>query len=212
MHQVRRKLMIQKTVFCEELGKVFDHFPEYHVKILLGNFNAKVGRENIFKPTIGNESLPQDSNDNGVRIANFATSKNLVVKSMIFLHQNIRKYTWTSPDGKTHNQIDHILIDRRWHLSILDVQSCRGADCDTEHYQVDEKVREMLPVCIQAAQKCDVERFNLRKLNELEVRKQYEIKISNRFAALEIFSKSKDINRTWENIKKNFRISAKRSV
>ena len=44
------------------------------MKILLGDFNAKVGRENIFKPTIGNESLPQNSNDNGVRIVNFATS------------------------------------------------------------------------------------------------------------------------------------------
>jgi len=31
----------------------------------------------------------------------------------MFLHQNINKYTWTSPDGKTHNKIDHILIDRR---------------------------------------------------------------------------------------------------
>ena len=48
--------------------------------ILLGDFNAKVGRENIFKPTIGNESLHQDGN-NVVRIVNFATSKNLVFKS-----------------------------------------------------------------------------------------------------------------------------------
>jgi len=46
------------------------------MKILLGDFNAKVGRENIFKLTIGNDSLHQDSNDNGVRIVNFATSKN----------------------------------------------------------------------------------------------------------------------------------------
>jgi hypothetical protein len=60
--------------------------------------------------TIGNESLRQDSNDNGVRIVNFATSKNLVVKSTMFPHRNIHKYTWTSPDGKTHNQIDHVLI------------------------------------------------------------------------------------------------------
>jgi len=45
------------------------------MKILLGDFNAKVGRENIFKSTIGNESLHQDSNDNGVGIINFATSK-----------------------------------------------------------------------------------------------------------------------------------------
>ena len=80
---------------------------------LLRDFNAKVGRENIFKLTIGNESLHQDSNYNGVRIVKFATSKNLVVKSTMFPHRNIRKYTWTSPDGKTHNQIDHILIDTR---------------------------------------------------------------------------------------------------
>jgi len=89
-----------------------------------------VGRLNIFKPSIGNDSLHQNSNDNGVRIVNFATSKNLVVKSTKLPHRNIHKYIWTSPDGKTHDQIDHILIDRRWHLSILDVPSFRGADYD----------------------------------------------------------------------------------
>ena len=47
---------------------MFDHFPKYHMKMLLGEFNAKVGKENIFKPTIGQESLHHDSNDNGVRL------------------------------------------------------------------------------------------------------------------------------------------------
>jgi len=103
------------------------------MKILLGDFNAEVGRGNIFKPTIGNESLHQDSNDIGVRSVNFATSKNLVVKRTIFPHRNIHKYNWTSPDGKTHNQIDHILIERGWHSSILDVRSIRGSDCNTDH-------------------------------------------------------------------------------
>jgi len=125
---------------------VCSHFPKYHMKMLLGDFNAKVGRENIFKPTIGQESLHQHSNDNGVRLVNFATPKNLVVKSTMFLHRNIHKYTWTSPDGKTHNQIDHISIDRRWHSSVLDVRSFRGADCDTDHYLVIAKVRERLVV------------------------------------------------------------------
>ena len=83
-----------KDCFYEELEQVCDHFPKYHMKILLGDFNAKVGRENIFKPTIGNESLHQDSDDNGVRLVNFATSKNLVVKSTMFPHRNIHKYTW----------------------------------------------------------------------------------------------------------------------
>ena len=132
---------------------MFDHFPKYHMKILLGDFNAKVGRENIFKPTIGQESLHQDSNDNGVRLVNFATSKNLVVKRTMFPHRNIHKYTWTSPDGKNHNQINHVLIDWRWHSSVLDVRSFRGADCDTDHYLVIAKVRERLAVRKQAAQR-----------------------------------------------------------
>jgi len=60
--------------------------------------------DNIFKPTIGNDSVHQDNNGNDVRIVNFATSKYLVVKSMMFPHRNIHKYTWTSLDWKTHNQ------------------------------------------------------------------------------------------------------------
>ena len=63
------------------------------MKMLLEDFNAKVGRENIFKPTVGQESLHQDSNDKGVRLVNFATSKNLVVKSRMFPHRNIHKYS-----------------------------------------------------------------------------------------------------------------------
>ena len=81
------------------------------------------------------------------------------------------KYTWTSPDGKTHNQIDHVLIDSGWHSSILDVRSFRGAECDNDHYLVVAKVRERLAVSKQAAQMFDGEKFNLRELNELEVRK-----------------------------------------
>jgi hypothetical protein len=95
----------KKNSSYEELERVFDQFPKCHMKILLGDFNAKVGREDIFKPTIGNENLHETSNDNGGRVVNFATSKNLVVKSTMFPHRKIHKYTWTSPDGQTNNHI-----------------------------------------------------------------------------------------------------------
>jgi len=80
-----------KDSFYEELEQVFEQFLNYRMKMLLGDFNVKVGRENIFKPTIGQECLHQDRNDNGVRLVNFATSKNLVVKSTMLPHRNIHK-------------------------------------------------------------------------------------------------------------------------
>jgi hypothetical protein len=59
------------------------------------------------------------------------------------------------------------LIDKRRHSSILDV---RGAECDTDHYLLVAKVRERPAVGKEAANKMDMERFNLKKLNEGEVK------------------------------------------
>jgi hypothetical protein len=73
-----------KDSFYEELEQVFDQFLRYHMKILLRYFSAKVGREDTFKPIIGNESLHEASNDNGVRVVNFTTSKNLLLRSQHF--------------------------------------------------------------------------------------------------------------------------------
>jgi hypothetical protein len=69
------KIDEMKQRFYEELEHVLDKFPKYHMKILLWDFNAKVGREGIFKPIIGNESLHEISNDNGVRVVNLAHPK-----------------------------------------------------------------------------------------------------------------------------------------
>jgi hypothetical protein len=95
------------------------------MKILLGDFNVKAGGEDIFKPTIGNEGLHKTRDDNGVRVVNFAISKNLTVKSTLFTHRNIHKSTWISPEA----------------FKCGYVQSFRGAGCDTDHYLVMEKVR-----------------------------------------------------------------------
>jgi hypothetical protein len=131
------KIKLIKDMFYE------DKFPKYHMKnFLLGDFDAKVDTEDIFKPTIWNESLHAISNDNGVRVVNIATSKNLTVKSTMFPDHNIHKFIWTSHDGRTIIIIDHILIDRRRHSNILYLRSFWASDCDTDHYLVVAKVRE----------------------------------------------------------------------
>ena len=84
--------------------------------------------------------------------------------------------------------------------------------CDTDHYLVIAKLRERLSVCKQAAQKFEGERFNLRKLKELEVKENYHIEITNRFAALENLNVDVDVNRVRENIKENIKTSDKESL
>jgi hypothetical protein len=112
-----------KYNFSEELERVFDEVLKDHMKYLVRDFNAKVGREDIFKSTIENQSSQEVSNDNGVRVVNFPASKILTAKSIIFLCSNINKFAWTSPDGKTHNQIDHILISDAVQMYLMSVHS-----------------------------------------------------------------------------------------
>jgi hypothetical protein len=73
------------------------------MKILLEDFNVKVGREDFLNGQLGMKVYTKISNDNGIGVVNFTTSKNLTVKCTMFPHCNNHKYTWMSPDGKTHN-------------------------------------------------------------------------------------------------------------
>jgi hypothetical protein len=84
--------------FYEELERLFSKFPMYHMKML--DFNGKIGREDIFEPTAGNESLHEISNENGGVIeVNYAPSKNQFVNNTILPHRSINKFTCASPDG-----------------------------------------------------------------------------------------------------------------
>ena len=64
---IKEKSDVSNGGSYEEKGQVFDHFSKNRMKMVL-YFNARLGRENIFKPTIRNEILHQDSNDNCVRM------------------------------------------------------------------------------------------------------------------------------------------------
>ena len=76
--------MAQKIAFMRNWNILFISFPDVHMKI--GDFNARVEQEDIFKLTIGKESLHKISNDNGIRLVNFAISNDLNIKSRTFPH------------------------------------------------------------------------------------------------------------------------------
>ena len=98
-----------KNEFYYNLEQVVDKLNSYEIKILLGDCNGKIGKEPIFKHTVGLESLHEKSNDNATCLIQFATSKEMNRRNTTFPHRNIHKETWYSPDGNTANQINHVL-------------------------------------------------------------------------------------------------------
>ncbi|XP_022180576.1 craniofacial development protein 2-like [Myzus persicae] len=124
-----------KEEFYDTLEEVVDNTVG-NIKIVLGDLNAKIGKERIYHNVAGVHSLHEHSNDNGSRLANFALGKGLIIKSTMFLPKDIYKYTWVSPDGRHKNQIDHVLINNRFRNSITNVRTLRGADADSDHLLV----------------------------------------------------------------------------
>jgi hypothetical protein len=74
------------------------------------------------------------------------------------------------------------------------------------------KVKERLAVNKQRSQRFHRERFNLKKLNEVEDKMQFCVEVSNWFAALEDLDAEVEINSAWKMIRENINISAKESL
>nr|KAG5701327.1 hypothetical protein BaRGS_006101 [Batillaria attramentaria] len=108
----------EKENFYEQLQAVLDKAPRRDLKILMGDLNAKVGTDNTDRELIMGKHGTGTQNENGELFTEFCTTNDLVIGGTIFPHKTIHKTTWTSPDGRTVNQIDHITIGRNLKESV----------------------------------------------------------------------------------------------
>ena len=97
-----------------------------------GDMNARVGNDNHnYERVMGKHGLGQ-RNYNGGRLCDLSDMNELVITGTLFPHKTIHKATWTSPDGTTKSQIDHILISRRLRNSVKDTRVFRSADIGSD--------------------------------------------------------------------------------
>lgn len=80
-------------------------------------------------------------NENRDLFTDFCNFDDLVIGGTTFPHKKIHKTTWSSSDGKTENQTDHITIMRKW-SKLLDVRTRRGADAASDHQLVTAKLKK----------------------------------------------------------------------
>jgi hypothetical protein len=158
---------------------MYDSLPTNDVKIIIGDANAKIGKEEEHREVIGKHSLHDRSNNNGIRLIDFSTSKNMRISSTCFPHKDIHKGTWRSPDGKTCNQIDHVIIDKRAATNILDVRTYRGANSDSDHYLV--KIKYKCKIAERNNKgKQRTKKINTQNLKSSEIGKEYESEITTK--------------------------------
>lgn len=117
------------------LEDTIDKIPNREIAIIMGDFNAKIGtttnddhlRTMISQYGIGTRNV------RGERLLQFCIDNNFTIANSLFKQHIRRLYTWTSPDQRTKNQIDYIMIRSRWRTSILSTKTLPGADCSTDH-------------------------------------------------------------------------------
>ena len=171
-----------KDDFYRALSNVVAKTHRHDIVTVCGDFNAKVGGDASYAPTILGKHGLGEINDNGVRLIDFCATHELIVGATWFPHKQIHKYTWNSPDGVTRNEIDHILIERRRRRCLEDVRTFRGADCYSDHQLAVAKFKLKLKTVTKPQR--PVKTFNLRKLQDPNVLQKYTTALSNKFSLL----------------------------
>ena len=134
-----------KEQFYEDLQNLIKKVPKSDTVIVLGDFNAQVGKEECYRSVSGRHSIHEITNGNGEMLCHFAIQNNLKIMSTQFQHKTIHKATWLSPDNNTGNQIDHVLITNKKSDLIEDVRSLRGPNIDSDHFLVKAIFKQSLP-------------------------------------------------------------------
>nr|KAG5698609.1 hypothetical protein BaRGS_027120 [Batillaria attramentaria] len=192
----------EKENFYEQLQAVLDKAPRRDLKILMGDLNAKVGTDNTDRELIMGKHGTGTQNENGELFTEFCTTNDLVIGGTIFPHKTIHKTTWTSPDGRTVNQIDHITIGRKWRRSLLDVRAKRGADAASDHHLVIAAIKIKLKAYRDQADRPS-HKYNVHSLKESVKTNAFRCELRNRFSALDTLPEE-TIEEHWHDLRETW--------
>ena len=156
--------------FYRELQSLVDQTPKQDILVVQGDWNAKVGEDaqEDWGEVCGPSCNPE-TNDRGLKLLDFATYNNLVLANTLGNHKPSRRWIWHSPDGTHHNQIDYILVKKRFRSGIKTARTRTfpGADVRSDHDMVMMTFQTRLKNSRKPTQPRI--RFDLEKLNDLTV-------------------------------------------
>ena len=156
-----------KLTFYEKLEEVCETVSKLDFCMLIGDFNAQIGKEECYREITGNQTIHETTNNNGEKLCNLAATLDMFIVSTKFIHRKQHKITWLIPGTNTGNQIDHMLVRSKDCNSINDVRSYRGTNLDTDH--ILEIAKCKIKIFTQKKQELQNQRkWNLEKMKDLK--------------------------------------------
>ncbi|XP_042879838.1 craniofacial development protein 2-like [Penaeus japonicus] len=171
--------------FYQDLEQTIKEKAKKDILIIQGDWNAKIGYKEStgWEGTIGDFGVGT-RNERGIMLLEFAKRHHLVVANTLHNHKLSRRTTWHSPDGVTHNQIDYILVNRRFQTGINrpKTRTLKKTDIGSDHDPVMMTFRMRLSKEKKVSQRRT--KFDLEKLKDREVAEKYRSELAGRFAPL----------------------------
>lgn len=209
--------------FYAALQTGFNKAGKNDIRIVMGDFNAKVGTDfEMWKGVIGHHGYGEE-NERGERLLQFCQLNKLCIMNTWFEHKDTQKWTWAAPEktspvapgGKNRkvvsarNMIDFVMIDQRWRSSFTDTRSFPSAAIgSTDHNLVlsNIKVRFQVQRAIGTRARIDIEKL----IQQPTVRLEYQIALANRFAMLE--NLPEDVDKALDVVNSNIQEAAKETI
>src|SRR6218665_3497549 len=180
--------------FYTALQEAMGNTPSQDLIIVMGDFNAKVGKDwKTWRGAMGKFGYGEE-NERGERLLNFCLGNSLKIMNTQFYHRKAnRKCTWESPDRKTRNMMDFVLINNRWKSSVTMCQTFTKPDVASDHHLVMARLRIKLKTIHRekSGKNFDIERLKRKEYSTLLRSKWEQTKKKNRDS----------VEETWEDIR-----------
>ena len=153
-----------KESFYEELATATRAVPRNDKLILLGDFNARVGRDYSAWPgVLGRHGIGKD-NSNGTLLLTFCTEHQLVITNTVFQQADKRKTTWMHPRSGHWHLIDYVVVQQRDQSDVKLTRAMRGATMWSDHRLVRSKLQLSIKPMRWQKREAPSRKFNVSSL------------------------------------------------
>ena len=201
-----------KDRFYQELDEALQRIPSSDKILLLGDFNARVGKNHlIWNGVIGKHGIGK-VNANGMRLLSLCAEHDLTITNTIFQQKNKYKTSWMHPRSKKWHLLDYVIVRRKDIKDVHTTRAMRGADCWTDHRMIISKLQVMVrpPVRLQRSGK---KRLDCARLEAAEARDNLRSAIAGKLQDIEsVLSPEGSVNDNWACLSSKLYEAASESI